>query len=176
MHSLKTYSARRVHMKVSEIMSNRVVTVSPDETYKQLWSTCIHHHINAIPVIDDKKKLLGIVSKEDLLKTLYPNYLDLIDDFTVASDFEEMEDKAKDLSGITAKQIMNTHVIFTRIDTPIMRALSRMIAQHVDQLPVLTEDNKVVGIITKGDVFKGIFANKIKPIKLRKASKAFISA
>lgn len=126
-----------------------------------------------MPVVDQHKKLLGIVSKEDLLKKLYPNYLDLVDDFSKASDFQEMEDKVKDLIYVSAQEIMNTHVIFTRGDTPVMRVLSRMIAQKVDQLPVLSDDDIVIGMITKGDVFKGLFKTQLKNVRVPK-TKMFV--
>ena len=42
---------------------------------------------------------------------------------------------------------------FSRESTLVMRALSRMIVRHVDQLPVLNDEDEVVGVITKGDIF-----------------------
>jgi len=162
-------------MKVSDIMSHRVVTVTPRTSYKEMWSLFFNHHINAIPVVNEKKILIGIVSKEDLLKRLYPDYLDLVDDFSKAADYEEMEDKVKDLAGVNVSELMNQHVIFTRAETPVMRALSRMIAQRLDQLPVLTEHNVIVGMITKGDVFKGLFREKVKKMKGQKQRRLLIN-
>lgn len=158
-------------MKVSDVMSNRVVTVSPKETYKTIWSTFLTHKINAVPVVDSQKKLLGIIVKEDLLKHLYPNYLDLVNDFSEASDFEEMEGKIQDMADVRAEDIMNKHVVFTRAETQAMRALSRMIAQRVNQLPVLTGHDEVVGMVTKGDIFKGLFKSKVKGMKSTKTSR-----
>lgn len=161
-------------MKVSDIMSHRVVTATPKTSYKEMWSLFFNHHINAIPVTNDKKELVGIVSKEDLLKRLYPNYLELVDDFSKASDYDEMEEKVKELAGVSVSEFMNQHVIFTRAETPIMRALSRMIAQRLDQLPVLTENNVIAGMITKGDVFKGLFREKVKKMKVQKQERLLI--
>lgn len=162
-------------MKVSKIMSNRVVTVSPHTEFKTVWSTISSHHINALPVVDQKKKLVGIITKEDLLKCLYPNYLDLVDDFAKATDFDEMENRIQDFSDITARQLMNTRVVFTRAETPIMRALSRMIAQRLNQLPVLSDTDEVIGMVTKGDIFKGLFQEQVKRMKPTKRSKVLVS-
>lgn len=161
-------------MKVSDVMSNRVVTLSPQDSYKAIWSTFFTYKINAVPVVDKQHKLLGIITKEDLLKSLYPNYLDLVDDFSKASDFDDMEEHVKDLAHVTAKELMNSRVVFTRVDTPAMRALSRMIAQRLNQLPVLSEDDQVVGMVTKGDVFKGLFKNQVRKMKSVKIRKAFV--
>ena len=64
-----------------------------------------------------------------------------------------MEMSIRQLSTKKAKDVMNKRVVFTRKDTEIMRALSRMIVRQVDQLPVIDEAEKVVGMITKGDIF-----------------------
>lgn len=161
-------------MKVSDVMSNRVVTVSPKATFKAIWSTFFTNKINAVPVVDQHKKLLGIIAKEDLLKSLYPNYLDLVADFGEATDFDEMEERVKELADVKAEDIMNKHVVFTRTDSHAMRALSRMIAQKVNQLPVLTEKDQVIGMVTKGDVFKSLFKSKVKGLKAAKPTRSLL--
>jgi CBS domain-containing protein len=118
--------------------------------------------VNSIPVVDAKKKLIGIITREDLLKSLYPDYKDVIDDFSSASDFENMEEKVKDLLTIRAKNLMSRRVIYTRENTPVMRALSRMIVRRVNQLPVLDARSNVVGMVTKGDIFYALFRKHVK--------------
>lgn len=148
-------------MRVSEIMSKSVVTASVTTTIRDLWKALFTKNINALPVTDKSNRLVGIVTKEDLLSALYPDYQEYIEDFASASDFAEMEEKLADIASIKAGDIMNKRVIFTREDTMIMRALSRMIARRLNQLPVLTQDNKLVGMITKGDIFRALFRKQL---------------
>ena len=64
----------------------------------------------------------------------------------------------KEIVDLHAKNIMCRKVIFTRPDTPIMRALSRMYVRNVRQLPVLdTKQDVIVGMVSKGDVFDALF-------------------
>ncbi|MCX8009179.1 MAG: CBS domain-containing protein [Patescibacteria group bacterium] len=107
-------------MKVHDVMTHTVVTVLPKASIKEVWKTLFQSKVNALPVVDEKKKLCGIITKEDLLKKLYPDYIDLVEDFSQASDFEAMELKFDALSDITAENLMNSRVIFTRADTLIM--------------------------------------------------------
>lgn len=138
-------------------MSARVFSVSPKTPLRDLWKAIFKKGIHGVPVVDRKKKLLGIVAEEDLLKLLYPKYEDLIEDFTSASDFEAMEEKIHELTSLNAEHIMSKKIIFTRPDAPIMRALSRMITRNVRQLPVVAENDTLVGMVTKGDVFDILF-------------------
>lgn len=157
-------------MKVREVMSVKMVSVVAKTPMRELWEAIFKKGIHGLPVIDSKKKLVGFISEEDLLKPLYPSYRDVIEDFVSASDFEQMEEKIKDLTKFRAEHLMNKKVIFTRPDTPIMRALSRMIARNVRQLPVISEQDVLIGMITKGDIFDFLFKKhlqRFRPKKIR---------
>ena len=150
-------------MIVSDVMSKKITLVKPDTSLRELWKTIFIHRVNAMPVVDSKRKLVGIISKEDMLKLLYPNYEDMLDDLFTSHDFEEMEERIKELNIKTAKDIMCKRVVFTREDTQIMRALSRMISRRLNQLPVLSRKNDtVVGMVTKGDIFRALFKKHLR--------------
>jgi len=134
-----------------------MVSVTPVATFKQVWRTIFRNKINAIPVIDTKKKLVGIITREELLERLYPSEQDLFSIDRVFPDFEEMEKKVAEFSALKAGNIMRKHVIFTHPGTPLMRALSRMIVRRINQMPVVSEDEILVGMITKGDIFYSLF-------------------
>ncbi len=145
-------------MVISDVMSKKVTLVKPDTSLRELWKTIFIHRVNAVPVVDGKRKLVGIISKEDVLKLLYPNYEDMLEDLFTTYDFEEMENRIHELNVKKARDIMCKRVVFTREDTPIMRALSRMIARRLNQLPVLSRQyDTVVGMVTKGDIFRALF-------------------
>lgn len=161
-------------MKVFEVMSKKVVTVARDVPFRDLWKTIFQHHINAVPVVDMKKNLLGIITKDDIMRKLYPDYADFIEDFFSVVDYEDMEKRILELGSLKAKDFMCKRVIYTREDTPIMRALSRMITRSVNQLPVLQRsDDTVIGMVTKGDIFSSMFKHHLshKFIKTNKQGK-----
>ncbi len=134
-------------------MSEHVITASPDATVREVWKKLFSRHVNAIPVVGKKNELLGIVTKEDLLKILYPDFQEYFADIGAVDDFEEMEGKVKTLGSTSVRDIMCKVVVYTRAETPIMRALSRMIVRSINQLPVLDEADRVIGMVTKGDIF-----------------------
>ena len=134
-------------------MSEHVLTASPDATVREVWKKLFSKHVNAIPVVGKKNELLGIVTKEDLLKILYPDFQEYFADIGAVDDFEEMEGKVKTLGSTLVRDIMCKVVVYTRSETPIMRALSRMIVRSINQLPVLDEHDRVIGMVTKGDIF-----------------------
>ncbi len=152
-------------MLVAEIMSKTIVTVSRDTPFKDIWKKIFVKRIHSIPVVDNKSKLVGLISREDLLKSLYPKYQDVMENLETAGDFEAMEARMEDMKGLKAGDLMSKTVIFTRDSTLIMRALSRMIVRNLAQLPVLDDHDTVVGIITKGDIFYSLFQNHFEKKK-----------
>jgi predicted transcriptional regulator len=82
----------------------------------------------------------------------------MLEDLFTSYDFEAMEERVHELNAKKARDIMCKRVVFTREDTQVMRALSRMIARRFNQLPVLSRKNDtVVGMVTKGDIFRALF-------------------
>lgn len=157
-------------MKVRDVMTKDIVTASPQSTVRELWKQLFSRHVNAIPVVDAKRKLLGIITKEDLLKALYPDYEEYMADITGLEDFEAMENKVRELGSKKATSVMCKRVVYTREGTELMRALSRMIVRRLNQLPVLSAQDAVVGVVTKGDVFYALFKKNLDT-KTAKASK-----
>lgn len=149
-------------MNVSSVMSRRVAKARAHTTFRELWRLIIRKQVNAVPVVDRANKLVGLVTKDDLLRSLYPDYREYLNEFSQSSDYEALERKIKDRMGLTAKDVMCTRVIFTFEDTPIMRALSRMIVRRVNQLPVLSNGSIVVGMVTKGDIFTALFQKHLQ--------------
>lgn len=144
-------------MIVADIMSKTMVTVSSDTPFKEIWAKIFSKKIHSLPVVDKNKKLIGLITREDLLKPLYPKYQDVMENLETMSDFEEMEERIEEMVTLRARDVMSKKVIFTRESTLIMRALSRMIVRDLAQLPVVREDDVVIGIVTKGDVFYSLF-------------------
>jgi len=152
-------------MNVASVMSRHLTTTPPTTKVRELWRLLFVKHINSIPVVDRDHLLLGIITKEDLLKGLYPDYQEYFVDATGVADFEIMENKVKEMGNKKASDIMNTRVIYTREGTPMMRALSRMIVRSLNQLPVLSENDEVIGMVTKSDIFYALFKKSIQTAK-----------
>lgn len=155
-------------MKVHHVMSTSIVTVTPKAKFRELWKAIFKKQVHALPVVNEEKKIIGIISEEDLLRLLYPDYRDLVNDFVRARDFEEMEEKLHDLVDLEASHVMCSRVIFTRPDTPLMRALSRMLVRGVRQLPVISHNNQLIGMVSKGDIFDALFKRHLRLVKRKK--------
>ena len=157
-------------MNVSDVMSRKVVSLPPTATFKEVWRTIFKNKVNSLPVVDKKNYLVGILTREELLERLYPDYQDLFSADEDFPDFVDMERKVSELSALKATNLMRRHVIFVHAHTPVMRALSRMIVRRINQMPVVDADEKLIGVITKGDIFYSLFKKNQKS-RTKKSSK-----
>jgi len=58
-------------IEVSEVMSRRLVTVGPDTTLGDAAALLLKHKIGCLPVVDDDRALIGLITETDLLKAAF---------------------------------------------------------------------------------------------------------
>ncbi len=131
------------NMLVKDWMSKKVITVDPETALPDAHRLMKINHIRRLPVVDKKEKLLGIVTIGDI-REASPS------DATTLSVWE----LHYLLSKLTVGKIMTPDPITVRRDTTIRDAAKLMLDNKIGGLPVVDEENKVVGIITESDIFR----------------------
>ncbi len=129
-------------MLVGDRMSHPVITIPPDMPVVDALNLMRVEHIRRTPVVDEKGKLVGIVSDKDLLNASP----------SAATTLSVWEINYL-LSKITVGDVMTKDVVTITEDTPIEEAARIMADNKIGGLPVV-RDGKVVGIITETDLFK----------------------
>ncbi len=130
-------------MFVRDRMSSPAVTVTPDTPFPEAMQLLRERKFRRLPVVDKDGKIVGIVSERDLL---YASP-------SPASSLSIWEMNYL-LAQLKIEEIMTKKVITTTPDTPIEEAAHLMVTNRVGGLPVVDEENKVVGVITETDIFK----------------------
>lgn len=118
-------------MKVKECMTNEVYFVTQETPIKVVAKLMADNHIGSIPVCTEKREILGFVTDRDIVLRAVSNGLDT--NYTKVSD------------------IMSTQILRTTPDSSVEDAQEVMSINQIRRLPVV-ENNKVVGILTMGDL------------------------
>lgn len=130
---------------VHEIMSTTPVTVGPTTSVSEVLALFDRHDFNAFPVVDDSRRLLGIVSKLDVLALL------LADDVLTTA--------ARDAAGTTVQELMHREVVSVEPGEPISAAGAVMVARGLRSLPVVDRQDGspiLVGMLSRADVLRGL--------------------
>jgi CBS domain-containing protein/anti-sigma regulatory factor (Ser/Thr protein kinase) len=119
-------------LKIADVMAMNPKTISPDQTIEEVLELMRREQISGAPVIQGDQ-MVGVISIEDLIRALRQRAL-----------------KAP------ARQFMTTQVISVHDQHPVIEALKTFTKTRVGRLPVINDDERLVGIITKGDITRGI--------------------
>ena len=138
---------RPTRLKVGDVMTRDVVTISTDTPFKRIEQLLNEHHISALPVLDAEGALIGLVSEADLLLRTESEAEEPGD---WSHDARERRTKAQ---AQTAAGLMTTPVVDVTPDRPLAAAARLMRKRSVKRLPVV-EDGRLVGIVSRADVLK----------------------
>lgn len=141
-------------MLACEIMTPKVVTVSPDTTVLQVVQLLLTRGISGAPVVDEDGALVGVVSEGDLLRraeigtqkkrTTWREF------FTGTATLAEEYVRAH---GMTAADVMTRDVISVGRDSPISEIADLMETHRIKRVPVV-HDGKLVGIISRANLLR----------------------
>jgi len=145
-------------LKAKDIMTGDVLTVRPEATVEELARVLMEHKISGVPVVDDSRHLVGIVTENDLIrknKRLHiPTVIRLFDAFILLGS-GRMEEEIKKMAATTVNEICTKKVVSITEETSLEEIATIMAEQHIHLLPVL-RDGLVVGIVGKADMVKAM--------------------
>lgn len=147
-------------MKAKDIMTEDVITVKKRTKLRDLIKILHQNNITGAPVVDDEKRLVGIVSEKDVIRaqltTRYEieDYQDIYDLFIPT--YSEVEtDFVRNTRYNWVEEIMTKEVLSINPETSVKEIAQLMISHRFHRLPVIEkESEKVVGIITTIDMLE----------------------
>lgn len=113
-------------MSVKEIMTKDVVTVQSAAPVREVADLLNERNVSGVPVVDDKGRVLGVVSELDVVSR----------------------------RGATAADIMSKQVISVTEDTDVDEVLHLFLNQRIRRVPVLSDGQHLAGIVSRSDLVR----------------------
>lgn len=120
-------------LKIEEVMSSHPTTISPDCCMTDVLNLLQKEHISGAPVVIDTDHLVGVISIEDVIRCL----------------------RANDIEAPVSKY-MSTTLITIKSSDPVIEALKLFVNTKVGRFPVINSEGRLAGILTKGDITRGL--------------------
>lgn len=141
-------------VKVSEWMTTNVITTRRNTSISNAHQIMRENNVRRLPVVDDNK-LVGLVTIGDV-REASPS------DATTLSIWELNYLWAQ----LVVEKVMTVNVFTVNSDTPILDAAELMLEHKVSGLPVVNEDNELVGVITESDIFRMLIRQKVNKVSI----------
>lgn len=141
-------------MTLKELMTKDVVTALPSTPVQEIIGLLCKRHISGIPVVNEKKDVLGMITESDLLyRVKLPGMKILLDQEALYCDPKPIIHKYRKIGGHTAGQIMTSNPVTAPEDGTVESVVDVMIEKKVSPIPVV-RGKKLVGIISRSDVMR----------------------
>ncbi|WP_405719495.1 CBS domain-containing protein [Streptomyces sp. NBC_00046] len=118
---------------VDDVMTHAVVTVNRGAPFKDIVEAMRRWRISALPVVSDEGRVVGVVSEADLLLKAQG---------------------ADESRAVTAGQLMTIPAVTVPRNAGIPGAARLMARGHLKRLPVVDDDGRLVGVVSRGDLLK----------------------
>jgi acetoin utilization protein AcuB len=130
-------------MLVKGWMTADVITIDEDTPMMKASIIMKEKKIRSLPIVDKKRKLVGIVTDRDL-RDASPSKATTLDVYELNYL----------ISTIKIKDIMTNNIVFVRPDETVEFAAILMLENKISSLPVINDKGTLIGIITQTDIFE----------------------
>ena len=138
-------------LKVRELMTADVLAVGRDTPVKELAEAMAARAVSGVPVVDEDRRVVGVVSEKDFFRRLSSGRAATAMAF-VAEALRRGTAQLPALGGGRAEDLMTSPPVIVREDAPVRDVLALLRRRGVNRLPVVTAEGRLVGIVTRGDL------------------------
>ncbi|MEN4018728.1 MAG: CBS domain-containing protein [Methanobacterium sp.] len=148
---------------VEDAMEKNVIKFKDVDTIAYVAEVLREKKISGAPIVDADSKVIGIISEDDIMKLieihspnlnlLLPAPFDLIElPVRMEYSYEQIANDVRKAASVLVGEIMTKNVITVEKEVSINDAATLMDSHKINRLPVVDENNKLVGIVTRGDI------------------------
>lgn len=147
---------------VAEIMDREPATVSPEDSIQKVIETLQTNDLPGVPVVDEVRKVLGIVTESDLVISNedadfhLPHFVNIMGGVVFLESTKHWEERAKKAFAATAADMMSTELVTVGPDEPAEHAGRLISEKKHNRLPVVDNEGRLVGVVTRVDVLAAL--------------------
>jgi CBS domain-containing protein len=127
---------------VRDAMTSSPVTVSTSTVLREVEEIFEAHDFNGVPVVGEENRLIGMMTKFDLLKAF------IFTPDAVVPNYDQIMEQA-------VQTVMTINPETVVLDLPLSRLLQQLVARQIKSFPVV-EKGFLVGIISREDVLRAL--------------------
>lgn len=146
-------------MEIGRHMKRNVVSISETSTIREAASVFVKYHVGLLPIVDEGKKLIGVVGLRDLLALELPDFVNFIADLDFVHNFGAVETTRPSAEVLDRSvQTIMSPAISVSEETGMLRAYALMLQHKLHDIPVVTKNDELVGVASRVDIGAAILS------------------
>ncbi|WP_406264139.1 CBS domain-containing protein [Streptomyces sp. NBC_00191] len=141
------------HDNVGSTMTSDVVKAAYDTPFEEIARLLSQHRISGLPVVDDDEKVIGVISTTDLM-VHRSGERGIHGGFNWSSLTRRARVRESKAQARNAGQLMTHPAVTVHADQSIAAAARTMAEHRIERLPVVDEEDRLVGIVTRRDLLQ----------------------
>jgi CBS-domain-containing membrane protein len=146
-------------MRAKDVMTENVISVSEASPIHEVVGLLLKYRISAVPVVDDARKVVGIISEGDLLRPEAASRTTMRRPWWLEAVSAGQTVPYEQAHGRTAGMVMTRNVVTVDEDTPLNEIARLLEHHHIKRVPV-PSNGGLVGIVSRANLLHGL-ANTI---------------
>jgi CBS domain-containing protein len=149
-------------LPVRDVMTTDVLTFQPDENVQEAMQQLVARGVDAGPVVDDSGAVVGMLSTGDLIVEEARVHFPTVANFFGVNvslpyrNHEELDESLAKALGASVGEVMTAKPVCIGQDASVEDAATLMHDQDLSRLPVTDGDDRLVGLIARGDIVRAI--------------------
>ncbi|HOO74319.1 MAG: CBS domain-containing protein [Thermotogae bacterium] len=136
-------------MKAKDIMQRDLTAIMADETVERFIMICQRHGISALPVINPDYILVGYLSESGIISASLPGYLSLMESSAFIPDSHQFFKGLHNIIDKPVSEFMDDKPFKVYANDTVLHVADVMIKNKLKLIPVIDEENKLIGIIRR---------------------------
>lgn len=137
------------YMEIKDLMTSPVMTVHPNDKMEKAAEVFENEPFHHIPVVDDDRKVVGIISRHD--------YYKILNAFTVFNTYNSRRSNETMMKALLTRDVMTKQVATINMNDPVEKAVGIFQENRFHALPVVNDQKLLEGIITTYDLLNYAF-------------------
>jgi len=151
-------------MQVKDIMSTELITVSTEDPVEKCARLLQENDISGLPVLDSGGSLVGMVTEGDLIRRASrikaPGYLEVLGGLIYLGSPTKFVEELQRAMALEAGNLMSKNLITISPEDTLEKAATLMVEKNIKRLPVVDDNKKLVGIVSRRDIMGRLYAEE----------------
>lgn len=149
-------------MPVTDVMTTNVVTLRAEQTIEEAVAILAGARISGAPVVDDDGRYVGLLDDTDLIlseaRLHAPTTIEILGAYLpLPGERHRYQEEVRRALGQLVGDVMEADAATVGVDASVEDVATIIVDRDVSRVPVLDADGRVAGIVTRGDLVRGMY-------------------